>query len=813
MKTINTRLFAIPLLATALQFFAPFAAAAELGDTPAGRAALAVWQRDGHQFTPAVKQAFLAASKERTLTELVAAKASLPADFLAWVDGDPTVRDTVYGARQNSANVLLVLRSLELDLGPQIVRRDYTQFALAMAVVHAAKGPETSLVPREHVKIVIPDDPRVPVNTTDPKRAPDLNDHIINFLNANTIEEDVVVGQKEEPPPLKYDEKGVAIPPPKNAKPVKVPIKEKRTRTLYAADVMASRAWQEKFNAYMQANGQSVAIDCGDQVIHWKSTAKVKAERKNIAEAFKMFRTAYEEKGLLPKARDPFPTPAEAMAWLIRNDRFTFPAETRAQRNWPRYPLNAPWPTLTLLAADNQPLREREERWAAFRDAGTMRTYGEYIGRIAQQFDMQSARRLTPYAFTYGTYQMMAKDGGVCGTMANMGVRTYNSLGIPACTAGQPGHCALIHFAFDAKKNTFECRGGQFATGGPAQTSPHTPWVFGDVDAKRPMIYYQTIGWAVNHGLQSYLDSCLAYQLYRQLPAAEKGAHGAALLESAVALNPYNLLVTDTAAAGIASAAEQVHFWKTFQQAIAQQNKPGCPQDKLHIQTVRDKIFAQLAKLPVPADKSAAREIHALLTTEACRNAQTMVAYQCALDGSDAVVSQTAAAFAIHLKSARTEESSRYMADTLGVVAGRIADRKLREQWALARWQELQGRELYLEKNAVRTDAALPVLAKLARQKPADAARQLQPLLDTLRQDFEKHVSSARTPAACKRFADAITSVARQIKDPAQSRAWAESLAALIRGKETYTLPNKKQQADPSAAAIATLRAKAAATL
>jgi hypothetical protein len=58
-----------------------------------------------------------------------------------------------------------------------------------------------------------------------------------------------VVGQREEPPPLRYDDRGIAIPPPKGAKPVKVPIKEKRTRTLYAADVMASRPLQEKFNA------------------------------------------------------------------------------------------------------------------------------------------------------------------------------------------------------------------------------------------------------------------------------------------------------------------------------------------------------------------------------------------------------------------------------------------------------------------------------------------------------------------------------------------------------------------------------------
>ncbi|MEO5716356.1 MAG: hypothetical protein ABIT37_22945 [Luteolibacter sp.] len=794
------------LFASALLCWVPSAfAAPELSGTTEGKATLASWQGAGYQFTPPVKQAFLAAAKARALADLSSAGKSLPADFLAWVDGDPIVQGTVYGARPNAANILLMLRSLEIDLGPEIVRKDYTQLALAMAVVHAAKGPEANLAPRERLKLVISGDPRQLVNTTAPNRPLDLNDHIINFLNTNTLEEEVVVGQKEELPPLRYDAKGVAIPPAKNAKPVKVPIKEMRTRTLYAADVMASKAWQEKFNAYMKEKGQTVSIDCGDKVIFWKSTSAVGAESKNISAAFKLFRAAYEEKGLLPKARDPFPSPAECMAYLIRNDRYIFPEATKALRNWPRYPLNGPWPTLTLLAADNQPLREREERWIAFRDAGTIRTYGEYTGGIAQQGEMQSARRLKPFAFSYGTYQMMGKDGGVCGTMANIGMRTYTSLGIPACTAGQPGHCALIRFGFDAKKGGYECIGEQFATGGPRSTSPHVPWVFGGVDKNMPMIYYMTVAWGVNHGLQSYLDSCLAYQFFNQIPAQDKIDHGTTLLESAIALNPYNLLITDAALAGIPSATDQVRVWNAFKSAIGKTGKPGCPQDEIHIETVRNKLFAQLAKLPVPADKSDAIQIMALLRAESCRNAQTMVVYQCALDGVTATVRQTSDSFAKHLQSARTDKDCIYMADTLNAVAGQIADKKLRDQWALARWQELQGHETYLEKTTVRTDTSMTALAKLAGQKPDAESKRLQPLLNTLGRDFQKHVAGVRTPATCNQFAGTIGSVARQIKDPVQSRAWIEGLGGVIRGKESYTLPNKKQQADPSAAVIAKL--------
>jgi len=780
---------------------------------PEGKAAHAAWQQAGFKFTPEVKKAWLACAKAAALNELAAAGKSMPEDFLSWIDGDPVVRATVYGARQNAANVLCMLRSLEIDLGKDVVRKDYTQLCLALAVVHAAEGPQADLKPRDLLKLVIPGDPRKPVDTKDPNRKLDRNDHIINFLNSNTIEEDVVIGQKEEPPPLKYDDKGIAIPPPKNAKPIKVPIIEKRTRTLYAADVIASRALQEKFNAYMKEHGEDVAINCGDQVVHWKSTAAVKAERKAINDAFVMFRTAYEEKGLLPKARDASPTPAESAAWWIRNDKFRFPEDTAKQRNWPRYPLNAPWPTLTLLAADNQPLREREERWEIFRDKGVTRTYGEYIGPIAQQFDMQSARRIKPYPFQYGTYQMMDKDGGVCGTMANMGVRTYNTLGIPSCTAGQPGHCALILFSHDPKTGLYECKGGQFATGGPDKTSPHTPFAFGDVDARKPMIYYQTIGWAVNHGLQSYLDSTLAYQMFRALPESVKAAHGQELLESAIALNPYNIVLADAAQSHAATPQAQVRFWKSFKQTLAAAaGKPGCPNDALYNDTVRSGMFARIAKLPVPADTATARAVLAFLREEQCTDAEALVSYQVALDGIETVVRGTEAGFKSHLASQRTEPACRMMAGTINAVAGRIADKKLRSQWVSGLWTQIQGHENYFgPKNKILIDDTATALAKLGRGKLAPEPQRVQPLLDSVAGDLKTHIAGERDPKTCKEFANRITTIAKQIKEPAQSKAWLETLSKTIAGREKYQAKNGKPQVDPSAAAIAQLLAASSA--
>jgi hypothetical protein len=802
---------ALPLgLLPGSSFAAPTAAEAASATDEA--AMLAAWTSEGYRFTPKVKDAWLVLAKANTLKELETASKPLPADFLAWIDSDPVVRATVYGARQNAANVLLMLRSLELDLGQQAVRKDHTQLALAMAVVHAAKGPQADIGKRGLFQLTIPGDPRKPVDTKDPNRKLDRNDHIINFLNSNTLQEDVVIGQKEEPAPLKYDDKGIAIPPPKNAKPVKVPIIEKRTRTLHAADVIASREWQEKFNAYMKAHGEDVSIDCGDKVVHWKSTAAVKAEMKNINDAFVMFRTAYEEKGLLPKARDASPTPAESAAWWIRNDKFRFPEETAKQRAWPRYPLNAPWPTMTLLAADNQPLREREERWTAFRDKGEIRAYGEYTGPIAQQSDMQSARRITPYPFQYGTYQMMAKDGGVCGTMANMGVRTYNTLGIPSCTAGQPGHCALIHFAHDPKTGLYDCKGGQFATGGPGQTSPHTPFAFGDVDAPKPMIYYQTIAWAVNYGLQSYLDSTLAYQMFRALPETERAAHGQELLESGLALNPYNIVLADAAQAHAATPQAQVRFLKGFRQCLSGVTKPGCPQDDLYQQTVRGNAFARIAKLPLPQDAAISRAVLAFLREEQCTNADALVSYQVALDGIESVARETGSSFRKHLVSARTAASCKIMAGTITAVTTRITDKKLRDQWTQLLWTEIQGHENYLDsKYKILTDDTATALAKLNRAKLGSETELNQPLLVQVLNDLRARVAGQRDPKTCKEFANRIAAVAKQIKDPAQSKAWLKAMFKTIDGRGQYQTADGKPQKDPAADTIAKLLATASA--
>ena len=592
---------------------------------------LLMCRNEQFEVTSALRTAFFSQARKNAERRLEEAGQSLPDGFLAWVESDPDIATGVYAVHDAPEDVLLWLYSLRLDLGKAKFEQ-YRQLALAAALVSAKEGLPADISPREPMKLVIPGDPRVLVDTRDPKRQLDVNDHIVNFLNDHVIEEDVVIDAKTGE--LKYDKRGIAIPAPQRKKGEPAPKTKKIRRTLYAADVMASRALQEKFNLYMKSKGHEVNIDCGDRVIHWHSRDAVRGEAyRKIDAAYRMFRTAYEAKGLLPKKRDAFATPAERCLYAIRNFEHTFPPEEQKQRNWPPFPLTAPWVLLTMLAADHQPLREREERWIAFRDRGEFHRYGEYIHGIAQQFPMQSARRLKPYPFTYATIQMMLKDGGVCGTMGSISARGHNILGVPSCQATQPGHCAVVFFRHGPETGIFRCEGGQYATGGDEKTGPFTPWPFEgefrrnrrtsghEIEFRgiRKMVYHQSLAWGVNYGLSAYHDGTVAHAVYKMLPVEQRQQEGRKLLHHAIGRNPYHLLVIDTVIASTDTPQGQAEFWAIFRSALAgARGKRGCPVDGLYLTTVRNKVFDRIARLPVPEDAQEAEKVFAFLEAEKC---------------------------------------------------------------------------------------------------------------------------------------------------------------------------------------------------
>jgi hypothetical protein len=559
----------------------------------------------------------LSAARERALAACAAKGIELPADFLAWIDGDPVLRASVYGCRNDPLPVLLGLRSLEIDLGTQLVRTEYPQLALAFAMqdsyvkrdtkaggwndADGAEAPESlpDVRPRKPLVLTIPGDPRVPVDTHATDRPLDRDDHIVNFLEDHApIEVQVTT---EEPAPLEYDDKGVAHPRGTSAKVTRTVV-----RQLVAADVIASRALQQEFNAYMKVHGQDVRLECGDGAVRWDSTDAVHDDdlRKRIADAHALFHDAYRAKGRMPAERDAAPTPAESMAWFVRNDRWNFAPEERAARRWPRFPLNAPWPILLMLAADDQPLREREAIWRGFVATGEARTYGEYIGDIAQQFDMQSARRLSPFAFSYGSIQMMWKDGGVCGTMGNIGARTERILGVPASTAGQPGHCAMVEMAFDKKTGQYRCEGGQYATGGDEVTTVHAGWNYDDQGGRRPMVFHQTVAWGVDAGLPSFVDTLVMRRVWDAMPADQRAGECVAFLKAGLARNPYAMAVVEAAIADAHDAKTAKALTDAFDATV---NETSLPDNRrLYGETVRDLAHARVLALSPPSESNAA---------------------------------------------------------------------------------------------------------------------------------------------------------------------------------------------------------------
>jgi len=539
---------------------------------------VAAWRRRLEVHLDAVRARTLAACADRGI--------ELPADFLAWIDADPIRSASVWGCRTDPLPVVLGLRALELDLGPELVREAYPQLALAFAIEGSYAGPRAiapgwndgepsppglpDVTPRPRLELAIPSDPRVAVDTKDPTRPLDRNDHIVNFLEDHPeIEVEVEV---REPAPLEYDERGIAKPA---GKPVRA-IRTERRRP-YAADVIASAELQAEFNAYLAARGHpEVSIDCGDRRVHWRSTAAIDdAElRARIKAAHDLFHDAYRAKGRMPAERDRPPTPAESMAWFVRNDRHPFPDEVRAARGWPRFPLDAPWPVLLMLAADAQPLREREEIWVRFRDDGEFRTYGEYIHDIAQQFDMQSARRLSPFPFSYGSIQMMWKDGGVCGTMGNIGARTWRICGVPASTAGQPGHCAIVVMDRDAASGEFTCRGEQYATGGDEVTTVHAGWNLDERGDRRPMVDHQAVAWGVNHGFGPFVETLVLARTFAALPPDERAAECLALVDATLALNPFGLAAIEAALEAAPDAATRADIAERVAAALAALDRP-----------------------------------------------------------------------------------------------------------------------------------------------------------------------------------------------------------------------------------------------
>ena len=671
-------------------------------------------------------------ARTRTLAACRERGIDLPTDFIAWVDGDPMLKSSVYGCRRDPLPVLLALRSLEIDLGKTVVREQYPQLALAFAVSGSygasdrkASGwndgdtgqPDDALPdvsPRPLLVLECPGDPRIPVDTRDTERELDAFDHVINFLEDHPMIE--VEVEVKELPPLEYDDRGIAKP---RGKPVAV--RKTIRRGLVGADVIASAGLQEAFNAYMAANGHpEVMIECGDRVVHHHSTAAVgdKELRASIKAAHDLFHDAYRAKGRMPRERDAAPSQSESMAWFIRNHEHDF---SGTGRTWPRFPINAPWPVLMMLAADDQPLREREEIWSKYRDEGEFRTYGEYIGGIAQQFDMQSARRVAPFPFSYGSIQMMWKDGGVCGTMGNIGARTHRICGVPASTAGQPGHCAIVFMEHDPHTGRFRCRGGQYATGGDEVTTVHAGWDYDDVGGRRPMVFHQSVAWGVNHDHEALIDAMVLRRVWDDLDETTKARQGGRWIDQAMKMNPFALPLIDGIIAAAPDPMTAIERADQFESGF----EPHADDEfELYRRTVRNLAHERILELPSPTSPTANERLLEELDRQECENPRLLA--RCWKDlGGEVFLEECRAATIEYLESperTKNKRASQGFLRTIRTWGRSMKSRSQRKAWAESLLETFKGHELLVLRRKTSVDPAFAVLCGFAGRAVPDVA-------------------------------------------------------------------------------------------
>ena len=453
---------------------------------------------EDYRFNDKIVRAYMADQRARAQTELNGMGKRLPDGFLAWVDGDPEVEATVYGSPK-PANVLLMLRSLVIDVGESRYKR-YKFWLLAAAVKNANRGPKADITARPPLKLVIPSDPRQPVDTRDPKRPRDAEDAIINFLEDNDI---------------------------------------------VASDVMYESEWQAKFNTAMAAQSFPARVDCSMRLGPGNDKEK-RAKLAKVMEAYHLFQKAYENKGRIPRDKDPRISLAEWVVFQIDNHE--------AGRSRSHFPLDrAPWPVLTALLNPRLSLREAYHINAP--NSGIIPPDHRKLNAFSTE--MLAAVDVRPFPFAEGSWFMIKKHGGACGTRAMLAANQNKAQGLPSVPVGEINHASWMEIPYFEKGDRFKLR---FEGGGhdPDILSVHLA-----LPISRGRDQERASNWAAfieavqgPRGVTSYMHSMMAYHTLQSLTPEERSAHGEQLKSDALALNPDNVLLSGVIQRQAAEAIE-----------------------------------------------------------------------------------------------------------------------------------------------------------------------------------------------------------------------------------------------------------------
>lgn len=442
-------------------------------------------QTSGGKLSNDVRNGYLGWAEASVLQALKQAKQIVPDACLEEVRKDPTARDAVFGAvYPPDPSILQNLAQLRTELGPALFAK-YRSLAIGVAVAKRTKG----------VEILTP--------------GKDLGrDYQAGFWTDESLQ---VPGSEPE------------------REFVREIADFMKTSNVGALDLYRTPGLQQKLSAYVAQKTPSSPYlrEIGQSV--------------QFGERIK---NAMILLGQRPGAREKKPGTAAWLKHLIAINEAT-PSSTPSQMSWPLFPIaSAPWPLLMPLAHP-VPLSEANYIWEAFQGqhgADRYHTYGPYLG----DNDVMPLE-LQPSKWFWDAWPDRIVHGGMCVPISKGTVDLYSSLGKPSMWAGQPGHANLITFQA-ASNGAWTAEIEQAFAGGPDVTCAQ--WYF-DEDPGSQLHYRDLYYWpgaeyqlglavGMNIGLRQYMDTRIAANIFRAMPASDRPNVGVKLLRSAIQSNPYN---------------------------------------------------------------------------------------------------------------------------------------------------------------------------------------------------------------------------------------------------------------------------------
>jgi hypothetical protein len=182
------------------------------------------------------------------------------------------------------------------------------------------------------------------------------------------------------------------------------------------------------------------------------------------------------------------------------------------------------------------PIREAEYLWGRYtgQEKGPgkrLQTYGRYAKAVSVR-----PRDLEPMPWHWTAWPAEFHQGGVCGTMTTVASGTYTSLGVPVMKSGQPGHSCIVKY--NHVKGFYMPVVSQSVSG---MFNTTTGWLFADDEGYSVNFFeHMALALAVNIGLDKYMDTRIAVNLYKVLAQHDQAQLGYALVMDTASRNPYN---------------------------------------------------------------------------------------------------------------------------------------------------------------------------------------------------------------------------------------------------------------------------------